>query len=127
MLRPSSVARLFTLHTPLPSTFRTRDALSVLKRNTPPAQHRTRRSVATVAAEPTGTQHSVLIHAPALKDIEDSEYDADLIPSEEVKLGITERAAEVCLRLSPIPGPSFVTSQHLLPFRSWTAALIVSF
>lgn len=125
MLRLSSVTRLLTLHTlSPPSALRTCDVLSVLTRRTPPTQYQTRRSVATVATETAEIQHSVLIHAPALKDIEDSEYDADLIPPGEVKLGITHRAAEVRFRLSSIPEPSFATS-NLLPFRSWTPALMV--
>jgi hypothetical protein len=106
MLRPSSVTRLLTLHTlPPPSAFRNHDALSVLRKHTPPTQYRTRRSVVTVTTETTGTQHSVLIHAPTLEDIGGSEYDADLIPLEEVKLGITQRAAEVRFDYlqSPVP------------------------
>ena len=96
MLRPSSVTRLLAIHTlPPPSALRTRNALSLLKRHTLPTQYRTRRSVATAVTEPTGTQSSVLIHTPALKDLEDSEYDADLILPEDVKLGITQKAAEV--------------------------------
>jgi len=91
----SSATRLLTLHTlPPPSAFLTRDVLSAFRRHTPPTQYRPRRSAATVATETAGIQHSVLIHAPALKDIVDSEYDADLIPPEEARLGITERAAE---------------------------------
>lgn len=98
MLRPSSVTRLLTLHSlSTPLAFRTCDPLSVLRRYTPPTQYRTRRSVATVVTNTAGSQHSVLIHAPALKDIEGSEYEADLIPPEELKLGITQTAAEVRL------------------------------
>lgn len=112
MLRPSSVTRLLTFHTfPSSSAFRTCDVPSVLRRRTLPTQNRTQRSVATVVPETTGSQHSVLIHAPALKDIEDSEYEADPIPPEEIELGITQRAAEARFRLSSIPGPSLVTCQ----------------
>lgn len=112
MLRPSSVTRLLALHTLSPSsTFRTCDALSVLRRYTPPTQYPTRRLVATATTETTDAQHSVLIHAPALKDIEALEYDVELIPPEELQLGITRKAAEVRFRLSSTPGPSLVTSQ----------------
>jgi len=95
MLRPSSATRILTLHTlPQPSALRNFNALSSLRRCTLPVPQRTRRSIATVVTETAGTQHSILIHAPILKDIEDSDYDADLIPPEEAKLGITQRAAE---------------------------------
>jgi len=95
MLRPSSAARLLTLHTlPPPSTLRTLNALSTFRRRTPPAAYHTRRSVAGLAAETSGAQHSILTHAPALKDIENSEYDTDLLPPEEATLEITQSAAE---------------------------------
>ena len=110
MLRPSSAARLLTLHPlPPPSALRAFNALSALRRRTPPTTYRTRRSVATLVTETSGAQHSILTHAPALKDIEDSEYDADLLPPEEATLEITQRAAEVRLRPSSIPDPLFAT------------------
>jgi hypothetical protein len=105
MLRPSLATRILTLHAiPKPLALRNFNVLSPLVRRTPPTPHRTRRSVATAVTETAGPQHSILIHAPILKDIEDSDYDADLIPPEEAKLGISQRAAEVRLP-SSIPGP----------------------
>ncbi|KAF9780074.1 hypothetical protein BJ322DRAFT_1112753 [Thelephora terrestris] len=95
MLRPSLATRILTLHAiPKPLALRNFNVLSPLVRRTPPTPHRTRRSVATAVTETAGPQHSILIHAPVLKDIEDSDYDADLIPPEEAKLGISQRAAE---------------------------------
>lgn len=111
MLRPSSAVRLLTLHAPPPpSALRTLNVLSALRRHTPPAAYHTRRSVAVLATETPGAQLSILTHAPALKDIEDSEYDADLLPPEEATLEITQRAAEVRSQLSVIPDPLFVVS-----------------
>ena len=104
MLRPSSATRLLTLHTiPQPLAFRNFNVFSALRRRTPQTPYRTRRSVASIATETPGSQHSILIHAPVLKDIEDSDYDADLIPPEEAKLGITQRAAEVRSLYNPWP------------------------
>lgn len=127
MLRPSSVTRLLALRTLSPPlAFRTYDVPSALSRHTPPTQYRPRRSVVTVATETTGIPHSLLIHAPALKDIEDSEYDADLIPAEEVKLAITQSAAEV--RFDYLQSADHHSSlPNLLPFRSWTSMLMVGF
>jgi len=111
MLRPSSATRLLILHPlPQPSALRTFNALFALRRHSPPAQYRTRQSVSTLVTETSGAQHSILTHAPALKDIEDSEYDTDLLPPEEAKLEITQRAAEVRFQLSSIPDPPFATS-----------------
>ena len=112
MLRPSSATRLLTLHPlPQPSVLRTFNALFALRRRPPPTQYRTRRSVSTLVTETSGAQHSILTHAPALKDIEDSEYDTDLLPPEEAKLEITQKAAEVRFQLSSIPDPPFATSK----------------
>lgn len=112
MLRPSSVTRLLALHPlPQPSALRTFNLLFALKRYSPLRPHRTRRSVATLVTETSGVQHSILTHAPALKDIEDSEYDTDLLPPEEARLEITQRAAEVCFQLSSILDPPFVVSK----------------
>jgi len=112
MLRPSPTTRLLALH-PLPpsSALRTFNALYALRRQTPSTPYRTRRSVAALATETPGTQHSILTHTPTLKDIEDSEYDTELLPPEEVTLGITQRAAEVRFHLSSIPDPPFATSK----------------
>ena len=108
MLRPSSAARLLALHPlPQPSALRTYNALFTLRRHSPPTPLRAQRSVVTLVTETSGAKHSILTHAPALKDIEDSEYDTDLLPTEEVKLEITQRAAEVCFQLSLIPHPLF--------------------
>lgn len=96
MLRPSSASRLLAFHPlPQPSVLRTSNVLSALRRYSPPTPYRTRRSVATIVTETSGAQPSILTHAPALEDIENSEYDADLIPPEEAELEITQRAAEV--------------------------------
>jgi len=112
MLRLSSATRLLTLHPlPPPAALRTLNALPALRQCTPLSIYQTRRSVAALATETPGAQHSILTHAPALKDIEDSEYDTDLLPPEEATLEITQRAAEVCFRQSPIPDPLFATSQ----------------
>lgn len=112
MLRLSSATRLLTLHPlPQPSTLRTLNVLSALRQRPPLPTYQARRSVAALAAETPGAQHSILTHAPALKDIEDSEYDADLLPPEEATLEITQRAAEVRSRPSPIPDPLFAASQ----------------
>lgn len=62
-------------------------------------------------SETPEARHSILTHAPALKDIEDSEYDTDLLPPEEATLEITQRAAEVRFQLSSIPDPLFAASQ----------------
>lgn len=110
MLRLSSATRLLTLHPP-PSALHIPNALSALRQRTPPTTYHTRRSVAALATETSGVRHSILTHAPALKDIEDSEYDTDLLPPEEATLEITQRAAEVRFRLSPIPDPPFTASQ----------------
>jgi len=120
MLRPSSTIRILIPHPlPPPPVLRTLNALSALRRRTPPAPYRTRRSVATIVAETPGIQHSILTHAPVLKDIEDSEYDTDLIPPEEAKLEITQRAAEVRLQF-PI---RYSLLPKMLPSRSWTPVL----
>jgi hypothetical protein len=112
MLRPSSATRLLTLHPlPRPSPLRTFNAFFALRRHPPPTLHRTRRSVATLVTETSGAQHSILTHAPALKDIEDSEYDTDLLPPEEAKLEITQSAAEVRFQSSSIPDLLFATSK----------------
>ena len=112
MLRLASATRLLTLHTlPPPSALRTLNVLSAFRQRSPSATHRTRRSVATLTSETSGIQPSTLAHAPALKDIEDSEYDTDLLPPEEATLEITQRAAEVRFPLSSIPDPPFAASQ----------------
>lgn len=112
MLRPASATRLLTLHSlPQPSALRTSNALFALRRRPPPTPYRARRSVATLVTEASGAQHSILTHAPVLKDIEDSEYDTDLLPAEEAKLEITQSAAEVCFQLSLIPDPLFAASK----------------
>jgi iron-sulfur cluster assembly accessory protein len=54
--------------------------------------------------ETSGAQPSILTHAPALEDIEGSEYDADLIPPEEAELEITQRAAEQLRAISQREG-----------------------
>jgi hypothetical protein len=124
MLRPSSATRLLSRHVPPPSPLRTFNAFATLGGRTLPTPYRKQRSVATLVTETAGSQHSILTHAPALNDIKDSEYDADLIPPEEAKLGITERAAEVRsdylqspVRYSPLPS--------LLPFRSSTLIVVL--
>ena len=112
MLRLSSATRLLTLHPlPPPAALRTLNALPTFRQRTPFSTHQARRSVAALATETSGAQHSILTHAPALKDIEDSEYDTDLLPPEEATLEITQRAAEVRFRPSPIPDPLFAVSQ----------------
>lgn len=124
MLRPSSATRLLIRHTPPPSSLRTLNAFATLRRHTPPTPYRAQRSVATLVTETAGSQHSILLHAPVLNDIEDSEYDADLIPPEEAKLGITERAAEV--RSDYLQSPVRHSSlPSLLPFRSSTLIVIL--
>lgn len=96
MLRLSSATRLLTLHPlPPPSVLRSLNVLSALRQHTSPTAYHTRRSVAAMTTETSGVRHSTLTHAPALKDIEDSEYDTDLLPPEEATLEITQRAAEV--------------------------------
>jgi len=113
MLRLSSATRLLTLHPlPPPSTLRTLNALpAALRQRTPLSTYHARRSVAALATETSGVQHSILTHAPVLKDIEDSEYDTDLLPPEEATLEITQRAAEVRFRPSSIPDPPFAGSR----------------
>lgn len=112
MLRPSSATRLLAFHPlPQPSALRTFNVLSALRRCSPPAPYRTRRSVATIVTETSGAQPSILTHAPTLEDIKDSEYDADLVPPEEAELEITQRAAKVSSQLSSIPDPLFAVSK----------------
>lgn len=112
MLRPLSTTRLLTLRPlPQPSALRTFNVFSTLRPHTLPAPYRTRRSVATLVTETSGAQHSILTHAPALKDIEDSEYDTDLLPPEDAKLEITQRAAEVRFQPSSIPDLPFAGSK----------------
>jgi len=112
MLRPSPATRFLALHPlPPPSALRTFNALSALRRQKPPTPYRARRSVAALATETPGNQHSILTHVPTLEDIEESEYDTELLPPEEATLGITQRAAEVSFQLSAIPDPPFVTSK----------------
>lgn len=62
----------------------------------------------------------VLLRAPTAEDIEEAELDVEALPPEEVKLQLTDRAAEVC---SSSYLPTHITSAHRLSYTSLNTRL----